>query len=47
MKGLIPSDEISNLPSGWKVERIDVLNVPSLDAQRHLIVIGPESVDNR
>ena len=44
MKGLIPSDEISNLPSGWKVERIDVLNVPSLDAQRHLIVIGPESV---
>ena len=44
---LIPSDEISNLPSGWKVERIDVLNVPSLDAQRHLIVIGPESVDNR
>ena len=44
MKGLSPSDEISNLPSGWKVERIDVLNVPSLDAQRHLIVIGPESV---
>ena len=44
MKGLIPSDEISTLPSGWKVERIDVLNVPSLDAQRHLIVIGPESV---
>ena len=44
MKGVIPSDEISTLPSGWKVERIDVLNVPSLDAQRHLIVIGPESV---
>lgn len=47
MKGLIPSDEISNLPSGWKVERIEALNVPSLDAQRHLIVIGMESVDNR
>ena len=47
MKGLIPSDEISNLPSGWEVERIEALNVPSLDAQRHLIVIGPESVDNR
>ena len=47
MKGLIPTDEISNLPSGWKVERIEALNVPSLDAQRHLIVIGPESVDNR
>ena len=47
MKGLIPLDEISNLPSGWKVERIEALNVPSLDAQRHLIVIGVESVDNR
>lgn len=47
MKGLIPSDEISNLPSSWGIERIETLNVPSLDAQRHLIVIGPESVDNR
>ena len=47
MKGLIPSDEISNLPSGWEVERVEALNVPSLDAQRHLIVIKPESIDNR
>lgn len=47
MKGLIPSDEISNLASDWEVERIEVLNVPSLDAQRHLIVIGRKSVDNR
>ena len=39
MKGLIPEDEISNLDSCWKVSRIQKLDVPQLEAQRHLIVI--------
>ncbi len=39
MKGLIPSDEIGNLDSDWKINRIESLKVPQLDAQRHLIII--------
>ena len=39
MKGLIPIDEIGNLDSAWKIDRIEPLNVPRLDAKRHLIVI--------
>ena len=39
MKGVVPQDEIAALPAGWNVERIEVLRVPGLDAERHLIVI--------
>jgi 16S rRNA (guanine527-N7)-methyltransferase len=39
MKGLLPEDEISRLPSGWAVVDCTRLNVPGLDAQRHLLVI--------
>jgi 16S rRNA (guanine527-N7)-methyltransferase len=39
MKGLLPTDELSRLPSGWAVAECTRLNVPGLDAQRHLIVI--------
>ena len=39
MKGTIPHDEIARLPPEWRVERIQPLAVPGLDAERHLIVI--------
>lgn len=39
MKGLIPEDEISTLEPGWTVKRIEVLKIPRLDAQRHLLFI--------
>jgi 16S rRNA (guanine527-N7)-methyltransferase len=39
MKGLLPEDEISRLPPGWAVVDCTPLNVPGLDAQRHLLVI--------
>jgi 16S rRNA (guanine527-N7)-methyltransferase len=39
MKGQLPEDEISRLPSGWAVVNCTPLNVPGLDAQRHLLVI--------
>lgn len=39
MKGLLPEDEISRLPPGWAVVNCTRLNVPGLDAQRHLLVI--------
>jgi len=39
MKGLLPEDEMSRLPPGWAVADCTRLNVPRLDAQRHLLVI--------
>ena len=39
MKGLLPEEEIGCLPPGWAVVDCTRLNVPGLDAQRHLLVI--------
>ena len=39
MKGVMPQDEIARLPDGWKVEKTQALQVPGLDAERHLIFI--------
>jgi 16S rRNA (guanine527-N7)-methyltransferase len=39
MKGVVPEDEMSRLPSGWAVLECTRLSVPGLDAQRHLIVL--------
>lgn len=47
MKGLIPSDEIGNLDSAWKIDRIEPLKVPQLNAKRHLIVIEGVRVNDR
>jgi 16S rRNA (guanine527-N7)-methyltransferase len=40
MKGAVPDAEIAALPAGWRVERIEPLAVPGLDAERHLVVVG-------
>ncbi len=39
MKGIVPEDEIANLPAGFRVRDIVRLHVPGLDAQRHLVWI--------
>lgn len=39
LKGVKPDDEIARLPAGWKVAGISGLNVPQLNAERHLIFI--------
>lgn len=39
MKGVMPADEISRLPEGWKVTGSRQLQVPGLDVERHLIFI--------
>ncbi|HYS62336.1 MAG TPA: 16S rRNA (guanine(527)-N(7))-methyltransferase RsmG [Paraburkholderia sp.] len=39
MKGLRPDGEIERLPAGAHVEQIIRLNVPALDAERHLIKV--------
>jgi 16S rRNA (guanine527-N7)-methyltransferase len=40
MKGVYPNDEIEGLPKGFEVQRVVRLNVPGLEAERHLVFIG-------
>jgi 16S rRNA (guanine527-N7)-methyltransferase len=39
MKGRIAEDEVDAVPADFRVEKIVTLNVPGLDAERHLIVL--------
>ncbi len=39
MKGVRPDEEIAALPTGWRTEAVHPLQVPGLDAERHLAVI--------
>ena len=39
MKGLHPDDEIAQLPSSWKVEKTLRLEIPDLNASRHLVFL--------
>jgi 16S rRNA (guanine527-N7)-methyltransferase len=45
MKGVLPEHEVAQLPSGWKVSGVRRLQVPGLDAQRHLLIIERETVE--
>jgi 16S rRNA (guanine527-N7)-methyltransferase len=38
MKGLYPDEELALLPPGWRVDDVIALEVPGLDASRHLVV---------
>ena len=40
MKGQRPGEELAALPEGWKLERIDSITVPGLDAERCLVVLA-------
>lgn len=39
LKGVRPDEEITELPAGFTVENIVKLNVPSLEGERHLVLI--------
>ncbi|WP_230353211.1 16S rRNA (guanine(527)-N(7))-methyltransferase RsmG [Lelliottia sp. WAP21] len=39
LKGLVPEDEIAQLPAGFSVENITKLRVPQLEGERHLVII--------
>ena len=43
MKGLHPDDEMAKLPSSWKVEKTVRLEIPQLEASRHLVFMRPVS----
>ena len=42
MKGIIPEDEMAVLPEWAKVENIIPLQVPNLEAERHLIILSDQ-----
>lgn len=43
MKGLHPEAEIAQLPSPWKVEKVERLDIPGLEATRHLVFLRPSA----
>ncbi|HAB73038.1 MULTISPECIES: 16S rRNA (guanine(527)-N(7))-methyltransferase RsmG [Pantoea] len=42
LKGVRPDDEIANLPAGFRLVSVEALQVPELDGERHLVIIGRE-----
>ncbi len=42
MKGVAPEDEAARLPAGWRVTETRALQVPGLEAQRHLVFVQRE-----
>jgi 16S rRNA (guanine527-N7)-methyltransferase len=42
LKGVFPSEELDSLPAGVKFEQKITLEVPNLDAQRHLIILSKD-----
>jgi 16S rRNA (guanine527-N7)-methyltransferase len=41
MKGVQPHEEIERLPTGVRVRQVLKLEVPLLDAERHLVLVEP------
>ncbi len=41
MKGLYPHEELAQLPSGFNLRGVVSLKVPGMQAQRHLVLVGP------
>ncbi|WAM44705.1 16S rRNA (guanine(527)-N(7))-methyltransferase RsmG [Edwardsiella piscicida] len=39
LKGVVPQDELQNLPAGVSVEQLIRLQVPTLEGERHLVVL--------
>lgn len=39
LKGVAPDDEVARLPCGWCVTEVRPLQVPTLDAERHLVFL--------
>ncbi|MBB1202381.1 16S rRNA (guanine(527)-N(7))-methyltransferase RsmG [Enterobacteriaceae bacterium 89] len=44
LKGLVPEDEIAQLPEQFTLEETVKLRVPQLDGERHLVIIKPTKI---
>lgn len=47
LKGMVPHEEIARLPRAWQVMQVQPLQVPNLNAERHLIFIKEARADNQ
>ena len=45
LKGKIPEEEIQRLPLAWRVEKVESLTVPGMQAERHLVWIKKNLVN--
>jgi len=43
LKGILPEDEIAQLPDGFEVESAIKLRVPQLEGERHLVIVKPNN----
>jgi 16S rRNA (guanine527-N7)-methyltransferase len=43
MKGRAPDDEIKALPRGWKIAAVHRVEVPGLEAERHIVELAREN----
>jgi 16S rRNA (guanine527-N7)-methyltransferase len=43
LKGVYPEQEIAKLPDGWQVEKVVPVDVPGMDAERHLVYLTKEA----
>lgn len=39
LKGVRPDDELSQLPNGVELVSVERLHVPTLDGERHLVIL--------
>jgi 16S rRNA (guanine527-N7)-methyltransferase len=44
LKGVMPEEEIAQLPEGYSVETAVKLKVPQLTGERHLVIIKPNYI---
>jgi 16S rRNA (guanine527-N7)-methyltransferase len=47
MKGVLPPTVSQQLPEGWSVEEVHKLEVPGLDAERHVLLLRNRRVNQR
>ena len=45
LKGKVPEEEIQRLPLAWRVEKVESLKVPGMQAERHLVWIKKNLVN--
>ncbi len=43
MKGTYPLAELDTIPQGYNLDKVEPLNVPGMDAERHLVILKPDS----
>jgi len=43
LKGLYPQEELDELSANYKTESIEQINVPGIDASRHIVIISKRS----